>query len=106
MIQVIFVGLLLVFAVPAVAEQPTVAVTLRAHQFEPAELPVPAGVKVELIVHNAQTVTAEFESTALHREKIIPAGRRISLFVGPLDPGRYEFFDDFNQATRGVLVVR
>jgi Cupredoxin-like domain len=106
MLRVIVVGLLLVSAVPAVAEPPTVTVTLRDHQFVPAEIPVPAGVKVELIVHNAQAVTAEFESTALHREKIVPAGGQVSVFVGPLDPGRYEFYDDFNPATRGVLVAR
>jgi len=28
------------------------------------------------------------------------------VFVGPLQPGRYEFFDDFHPASRGVLVVR
>jgi len=26
--------------------------------------------------------------------------------VRPLAPGRYEFFDDFHQQTRGVLVVQ
>jgi Cupredoxin-like domain len=98
--------LVLICGVPAVAEQPTVTVTLRDHQFVPAEVPVPAGVKIELVMHNAQAVAAEFESTALHREKIIPAGGQVSVFVGPLDPGRYEFFDDFNPATRGVLVAR
>jgi hypothetical protein len=42
----------------------------------------------------------------LHREKIVTAGGQISVFVGPLDPGTYEFFDDFNQAARGRLVVK
>ena len=68
--------------------------------------PVPAGVKVELIIKNEQAVNAEFESTVLHREKIIQAGGQISVFVGPLDPGTYEFFDDFNRATRGRLVAK
>ncbi len=104
--RLIIIGFLLVCGVPAFAEEPTITIILRDHQFVPAEVPVPAGVKVELIVHNAQAVTAEFESTSLHREKIVPAGGRISVFVGPLDPGRYAFFDDFNQATRGFLVVK
>lgn len=106
MYRAIVAGLFLVYAVPAFADGPTIAITLRDHQFVPAEVPVPAGVKVELIVHNAQAVIAEFESTSLHREQIVPAGGQIHVFVGPLDPGRYEFFDDFNLATRGALVVR
>jgi hypothetical protein len=63
-------------------------------------------VKVELIIKNDQTTNAEFESSALHREKIIPAGGQISVFVGPLSAGTYEFFDDFNRATRGLLIVK
>ena len=106
MFRSIFAGLLLICASPAFADAPTIAVALRDHQFVPAEIPVPAGVKVELIVHNEQTVIAEFESTSLHREQVVPAGGQIHVFVGPLDPGRYEFFDDFNISTRGNLVVR
>ena len=104
MYRAIVTGLLLVFATPAVAQQ--ITITVRDHQFVPAEVPVPAGVKVELIIKNEQAVNAEFESTVLHREKIIQAGGQISVFVGPLDPGTYEFFDDFNRATRGRLVAK
>jgi len=82
------------------------AIALRDHQFVPAEVPVPAGVKVELVVTNQQNVPAEFESTSLHREKVVAPGATVSVYVGPLAPGRYEFFDDFNAATRGFLTAR
>jgi len=72
----------------------------------PSEVPAPAGVKVQLLVKNEQAVTAEFESNSLHREKIVTAGGQIAVFVGPLDPGSYEFFDDFHNSTRGHLVVK
>jgi plastocyanin len=98
--------LLAASAVPGFAADPQVTVSIKDHQFVPADVPVPAGVKVELIVKNEQAVNAEFESTTLHREKIVQAGSQISIFVGPLSPGAYEFFDDFNQATRGRLVVK
>jgi cupredoxin-like protein len=104
MYRAIAAGLLLVFATPALAEPITIAV--RDHQFVPAEVPVPAGAKVELIIKNEQAVNAEFESTVLHREKIVPAGGQTSVFVGPLDPGTYEFFDDFNRPTQGRLIVK
>ena len=97
---------LLVFTAPALAQQPTVALAIRDNQFIPAEVPVPAGVKVELVIRNEQTSPAEFESTSLHREKVVTPGGSISVYVGPLDPGRYEFFDDFHPATRGFVVVK
>src|SRR5437879_7189934 len=96
--------LLVVLATPASAEP--IAIAVRDHQFVPAEVAVPVGVKVELIIKNEQTTPAEFESKSLHREKVVPPGAAVSVFVGPLQPGRYEFFDDFHPATRGVLVAQ
>jgi hypothetical protein len=49
---------------------------------------------------------SEFESTDFHREKVVPPGGEISVFVGPLDAGTYEFFDDFHPEDRGHLVVK
>jgi hypothetical protein len=91
---------------PALADDPTVTITLKDHQFSPSEVPVPARVKVKLLVKNQQQVTAEFESNSLHREKIVNAGGEITVFVGPLDPGSYEFFDDFHNDTRGHLIAK
>ena len=98
--------LLLPLAAPALADDPVVTITLQDHQFVPAEVAVPAGVKVKLLVKNAQTMTAEFESNSLHREKLVNAGDAVTVFVGPLDPGSYEFFDDFHNSTRGHLVAK
>lgn len=88
------------------AQSPNVALTIRDHRFEPAELTVPAGQQIELHVTNAGKVPAEFESSALRREKVLPAGHKVVIHVGPLQPGRYEFFDDFHPTTRGHLVAR
>jgi hypothetical protein len=93
-------------AAPALADDPVITITLKDHQFVPSEVPVPANVKVKLLVKNEQTVTSEFESNSLHREKIVTAGGEITVFVGPLDPGSYEFFDDFHNATRGRLIAK
>ena len=103
---ILVIALLMVCAVPAVAQTPAITLSIRDHQFVPAEVAVPAGVKAELIVRNEQAVPAEFESTSLHREKIVTPGSAVSVYVGPLDPGRYEFFDDFHPASRGFVVVR
>jgi plastocyanin len=79
---------------------------IKNHLFEPAELKVPANTRIKLIVHNQDATPEEFESHSLNREKVIPAGAKVSLFVGPLKPGRYPFVGEFHEATtKGVLVV-
>jgi hypothetical protein len=49
---------------------------------------------------------AEFESQALRREKVIPPGATATVYIGPLQPGRYEFFDDFRPTNRGFVVAK
>src|SRR5215472_16816672 len=100
-------ALLVVAAAPSVfADDPSVAITLKDNRFVPSEVQVPAGVKVKLVVRNDNPVASEFESLELHREKVVTPGSQITVFVGPLDPGSYEFFDDFHPQTRGHLVVK
>jgi heme/copper-type cytochrome/quinol oxidase subunit 2 len=90
----------------AAADTPTASLTIRNRAFEPTELEVPAGQKIELHVRNADAAASEFESDELHREKVVPAGQEVVVFIGPLRAGRYEFFDDFNPAARGHIVAR
>ena len=93
-------------AVPALADVPSYPIALKGHQFVPNELQVPAGAKLKLLVRNEGNTPSEFESNQLHREKIVAPGQQIEVFVGPLDPGSYEFFDDFHPQTRGHLIVK
>ena len=80
---------------------------LRDHKFEPAELSLPAGQKVKLLLENLDASPEEFESYALNREKLIPANGKVTLFLEPLKPGRYEFFGDFHKDTaQGAVVVK
>jgi plastocyanin len=102
-----FAGLfILAFAPPALADDPSFSIELKNNQFVPSEVQIPAGVKVKLVVRNENSTPSEFESTQFHREKVVPVGQEITVFVGPLDPGSYEFFDDFHPETRGHLVVK
>jgi Cupredoxin-like domain len=98
--------LVLTASVPGWADPGPIAIAIRGNQFVPAEVSVPAGAKVELNIRNEQTTAAEFESSSMHREKVVPPGGAISVFIGPLSPGRYEFFDDFHPATRGFVVAQ
>ena len=98
--------LVLVLGAAALADDPSFSIVLKNNQFVPSEVQIPAGVKVKLVVRNDNPVASEFESTQFHREKVVQAGQEITVFVGPLDPGSYEFFDDFHPETRGHLVVK
>ena len=81
--------------------------TFRNHRFEPTRVEVPANVKFRLQVKNADDTADEFESTELNREKLVPPGQTITVFLGPLDPGEYKFFGDFHQDTaKGILVAK
>jgi plastocyanin domain-containing protein len=91
----------------ASAEEGTYTLTVKDHRFEPTEITIPADTKVTLTVKNLDPTPEEFESTELHREKVVPAGQQVKVFIGPLKPGRYEFFGDFNpQTARGVIIVK
>jgi plastocyanin len=97
---------LLVLTAAARADEPvTVTITIKDHRFEPAEVHAPPGKAIAVTVKNLDAIAAEFESDALHVEKVIPPGREAVVRVRPLEPGRYNFFDDFHRATQGFLVV-
>jgi high-affinity iron transporter len=77
------------------------------HRFVPDRITAPAHVKFQLRVQNADDTADEFESHDLNREKLVPPGQTITVFLGPLDPGEYKFFGDFHQDTaQGVLIVK
>ena len=58
-------------------------------------------------VENQDPTPEEFESTDMHREKVVVGGSRIAVYIGPLPAGTYTFFGDFHpQLARGHIVVK
>ncbi|HJV85972.1 MAG TPA: cupredoxin domain-containing protein [Noviherbaspirillum sp.] len=97
-----------VLAIPVFvnAADKEVTVVIKDHRFTPAEVKVPAGQKVKLIVDNQDATPEEFESHDLNREKVIPARAKGSVFIGPLKAGRYSFFGEFHEDTaQGVIIA-
>ena len=81
-------------------------VTMKDHKFQPTELRVPAKKRFTVYVINDDPTPEEFESTSMKVEKIIAGKSEGVVRIGPLDPGRYEFFGDFNQATaQGIMIA-
>lgn len=89
------------------AQEPEFRLVIRDHKFEPSELTIPAGQKVKLVIENKDATAEEFESHELNREKVVPAKGQVTVFIGPLKPGRYPFFGDFHKDTaKGVLIAQ
>lgn len=96
----------LVGAPPALAADPvTFRLAISNGQFVPKELRLPEGAKVKLLIRNDDGLPAEFESYDLSREIVVPQHAQVTTYVGPLKPGRYRFFNDFNPAMQGEVLV-
>ncbi len=88
------------------ADEPvTLSISINDHKFEPAELHAPPNTAIVIRVKNLGGIVSEFESGDMHFEKIVPAGGEAAVRVRPLQPGRYNFFDDFHHETQGFLTV-
>jgi hypothetical protein len=100
-------SLLLIALAPAQAQQAAdISISIKNHRFQPTEISGPANVPITLHVKNQDPTPMEFESVSLRVEKVVPGNSTGVVRLRPLSPGRYNFFDDFNQQANGVLVVR
>ena len=98
--------LLSTFAATAIAADVELQLVIKNHRFEPAELKVPAGQRVKLVVDNRDDTPEEFDSHDLNREKLVPPGSKVTVFIGPLKPGRYAFIGEYHEATaKGVVIA-
>jgi len=98
------VWILLAMAVEAAT--PEFLLEIRNHLFLPEVLHIPANTKVKLVIVNHDATPEEFESYELNREKVIMGGRTVIVFIGPLPPGEYPFFGEFNpQTALGTIIV-
>jgi plastocyanin len=80
---------------------------LQNHRFQPAELEVLADRPITLSVTNKDSSAEEFESEGLDVEKVIAGGQTATINLGPLDPGRYEFYGEYHEDTaKGVIVAK
>ena len=97
----------LLASIPAAQADETRELVIKDHTFQPAEITIPAKTKVKLVITNQDATPEEFESHSMHREKVIPGGAKRTIVIGPLEPGTYEFFGEFNPKTaQGRVIVK
>ncbi|MCX7187446.1 MAG: cupredoxin domain-containing protein [Methylophilaceae bacterium] len=103
--KLLLLALLLPLTVLAVESD--YVLVIKDHQFQPAELSVPSGKKIKIVIENRDASPEEFESHSLNREKLIAANGSVSIYIGPLTVGRYPFYGEFNEATaQGVIIAK
>lgn len=89
------------------AQQATeIRLTYSKGQFQPSQVSAPADKPISFRIKNLDAKAMEFESTSLRVEKVVAAGTEGVVNVRSLKPGRYEFYDDFNDKARGSLTVQ
>jgi heme/copper-type cytochrome/quinol oxidase subunit 2 len=90
------------------AQQATeITLSYKDKKFTPAEITAPANTAIVIKLKNLDAKAMEFESKTLHVEKVVAAGTDAVINVRAQKPGRYEFFDEYNEKTaRGALVVK
>jgi plastocyanin domain-containing protein len=99
----IFFGLFCQSLLAAVAEY---NIQLKDHLFFPSQITVPANQKVKLVIDNQDSTPEEFDSFSLNRDKVIFGNNKATIFIGPLKPGEYDFFGEYNPNTaRGTVIV-
>ncbi len=97
----------LLLSLSAWAERPVIEIEIRNHLFFPAEIEVPSNTKVKLKITNYDNTPEEFDSFDLNREKVIFPKRSATIFIGPLSPGHYYFFGEYNpNSAQGVVIVK
>lgn len=88
-------------------DDPTFRIEFRDGVVAPQRLEVPANRRIRLELHNLGQTPAEFESRELRKEKVLAPGSSSTLVIRNLDPGEYDFFDDFHpEAPAAVLVAK
>ncbi len=101
---------LMLLADPArsIAEEiPTFVLELEDGKLTPLRLEVPARTRFKIELRNNGKSAAEFEMDTPHKEKVLAPGAQSSVVFKPLDPGEYEFIDEFHpEAPKGVIVAR
>ncbi len=100
-------GLFIALLVPFAAHAADYFLVINDHQFHPAELTIPSGTKIRLMIENQDASPEEFDSHALNREKVIAGYGAAMIYIGPLSPGRYSFSGEFHAATaQGAIVAQ
>jgi len=86
-------------------ELPAFEVIAKEGRLFPERLEVPAGQRIKLVVRNQGKGPIEFENLDMRVEKVLAPGASSFVVLPKLNPGEYEFIDEFHMDTGKMRVV-
>jgi hypothetical protein len=87
------------------ADDPVFRIEFNDGKISPQRLEVPAKTRFKIELINKGKTPIEFESTSLKKEKVVAPESQSFIVIRTLDPGEYEFFDDFHLDTPPAVLI-
>lgn len=88
-------------------DMPYFELKIKNHKFDIEKIEVPAGKKFKIKVINEDSTSEEFESNSMIVEKFLGPKRSLTVTLGPLKPGTYEYFGEFHMKTaKGIVIAK
>ena len=86
-------------------EVPSYVVTAKDGRLSPAQIEVPAGKRIKLVVKNEGRGPIEFENLDLRVEKVLAPGASSFVVTPPLRPGSHTFINEFHPETGKLQLI-
>lgn len=100
-------SLILLSNIAIADELKVIELHIKNHKYDVEKIEVEANKKFKLKIYNDDPSSEEFESRAMVVEKFIGPKKSITITVGPLKPGSYDYFADFHPSTaKGILIAK
>jgi hypothetical protein len=109
LVRMAMAGSIVIAAIGSPHAEPEVVFTIEFEdgKITPLRLEVPSNQRFKIELRNNGRSAAEFESDALRKEKVLAPGAQSFVVFKSLDPGEYEFVDEFHpEAPKGTIVAK
>lgn len=102
-----FLFLIMTINIAMADEMKMYELKIKNHKFDKETMVVEANKKFKLKIINEDPSSEEFESLSMIVEKFIGPKRSITVTIGPLKPGQYDYFGEFHASTcKGILTAK
>jgi hypothetical protein len=104
-VSAVLIALLALSGTARAADDPVFRIEFNDGKIAPQRLEVPAKTRFKIELVNKGKTPIEFESTSLKKEKVVAPESESFIVIRTLDPGEYEFFDDFHLDTPPAVLI-
>ena len=103
----LLLGFILLTNIAFAQDMKIIELHIKNHKYDIEKIEVEANKKFKLKIYNDDPSSEEFESRSMVVEKFIGPKKSITITIGPLKPGTYDYFADFHPSTgKGILIAK